>query len=982
MAKDGWLRLLEDLPPVADGSFRIEAYSEFMPPPRIGWKPYGGCEPSPFEEEDPYGWQFTEYEEVFEVQPGLEELAGTLMKAMRRLGEGRPARTVGKVMLADNPYWPAELEERAGRLAHERYVVLLPLALSKTQDDKGRVRWTLFGSSDQGPERGFWKSSYLAPGRERPAEEALVFFRSLLSRVYGVPAGDLGDLRSAGFRILPMGDRPAGLPWTETALPSWAAPLLMSDGDPVGDVRFLLTFRPFPVLPPAVRQAYVEGRLHLIPFPGSLIFWGTRPYLRLAPSLPGAMQIPLLHVFERHEAPRGLRVLQSGWLHERRPDQPEPDPGQGVIRNTYRRTNRWGRLHLHEDELEVAGTEDQTAHVLFSSAPDDVGLYGKPMARNAQIWTRNYELLLDGPRASRAELAQAAAALRAGGQFGYRFLFPAMRVGRHEVFWHRPLAAFLSPATGQAEVLPVALPGYLTAHPVDPPGAEPSVELWPRRPDRLAYRSVIEGFSEVHGHPAHQAALNIRKLMDAWRLMERRPLPRSFARHLLTVPKSLTLEDWLGSLAKLGADPEVWRFVARELEDRLEPPPKASRRGGPKLPEPITFSRTARRSFEVAYWKTIAELAQGRFVTKENADSVEDPATLAMRPHHRRDLDALGDYLLECHRRAIDRAGMTGRALVGRRALPLADRFRLPLVGRLARNQEGTAEEREPDHGHPRPGPEPRRDHGRPLRHRLHGGLLREGPGRHGRPPGRRRRRRQPLGHRGAPAGGARSSWSSAGPAGSSATSGWSISPARSSRRTAWGRATWPKRSSSGRCGCGCPTRRPVDLSAARVEGVYVLDMIAHNSDPGPGRVPDSPPAPAGSPCELAYQAHLANMIWNARVPVWNRRPSRRGLGRGQRSPDPRTVPAIAAHLPLLRRDPAEAGIPRSALYNTDGQIFSDAGIPVVLFMENYDISRKGYHDTHDTMENIDLDFGAALAAIAIESAARVAVGSPERLIP
>jgi hypothetical protein len=64
---------------------------------------------------------------------------------------------------------------------------------------------------------------------------------------------------------------------------------------------------------------------------------------------------------------------------------------------------------------------------------------------------------------------------------------------------------------------------------------------------------------------------------------------------------------------------------------------------------------------------------------------------------------------------------------------------------------------------------------------------------------------------------------------------------------------------------------------------------------------------------------------------------------------------------------------PMSSLYNTDGQIFSDVGVPVVLFMENYDIDRTGYHDTKDTMANIDLDYGAALAAIAIETAARAA---------
>jgi len=41
--------------------------------------------------------------------------------------------------------------------------------------------------------------------------------------------------------------------------------------------------------------------------------------------------------------------------------------------------------------------------------------------------------------------------------------------------------------------------------------------------------------------------------------------------------------------------------------------------------------------------------------------------------------------------------------------------------------------------------------------------------------------------------------------------------------------------------------------------------------------------------------------------------------------------------------------------------------------MENYDINRTGYHETKDTLENIDLDYGSALAAIAIETVARVA---------
>jgi hypothetical protein len=47
--------------------------------------------------------------------------------------------------------------------------------------------------------------------------------------------------------------------------------------------------------------------------------------------------------------------------------------------------------------------------------------------------------------------------------------------------------------------------------------------------------------------------------------------------------------------------------------------------------------------------------------------------------------------------------------------------------------------------------------------------------------------------------------------------------------------------------------------------------------------------------------------------------------------------------------------------------------VPCVLFVENDDINRKCYHDTHDTMENIDLVYGAGLCAITIEAVARAA---------
>ena len=197
-------------------------------------------------------------------------------------------------------------------------MVIAPLALSRTQDDKGRVRWTLFGGSEQGPSRAFWKGFFTAPGREIAAEEGLGFFRRLLAAAYGESPDPQLDLRKAGFRILPRVGRSRACRYCsqDDELPSWTKPYLLSDEKRLRGVRYLLTFRPFGSLPEAVRRAYLAGDLHLLPFPGSLVFWGAPPYLRLRHELPLAMQIPLLHMFPRHEHPYSLRVPQAGWMHE------------------------------------------------------------------------------------------------------------------------------------------------------------------------------------------------------------------------------------------------------------------------------------------------------------------------------------------------------------------------------------------------------------------------------------------------------------------------------------------------------------------------------------------------------------------------------------------------------------------------------------------------------------------------------------------
>ena len=64
------------------------------------------------------------------------------------------------------------------------------LALSRTQDDKGRIRWTLFGASDHGAARPFFRT-------KEPLNE---FFERLLLRVYG-------ERSISGFRVHNRSDR-------------------------------------------------------------------------------------------------------------------------------------------------------------------------------------------------------------------------------------------------------------------------------------------------------------------------------------------------------------------------------------------------------------------------------------------------------------------------------------------------------------------------------------------------------------------------------------------------------------------------------------------------------------------------------------------------------------------------------------------------------------------------------------------------------
>src|SRR5262249_60831754 len=77
---EGFRALLDGWPWFeGSGRYPIEAYSEFMPPPRLGRRAYGAVDPLLFDDGDPWGWNVTEYEEELELGPGLAHIASQVV---------------------------------------------------------------------------------------------------------------------------------------------------------------------------------------------------------------------------------------------------------------------------------------------------------------------------------------------------------------------------------------------------------------------------------------------------------------------------------------------------------------------------------------------------------------------------------------------------------------------------------------------------------------------------------------------------------------------------------------------------------------------------------------------------------------------------------------------------------------------------------------------------------------------------------------
>ena len=373
----GWRKFLKGYPWYnEERKYPLRAYSEFMPPLRVGINPVdGSVYPWVLRDDDLFGWQILEIEEEYQLRPGMENIGRQVIQFhLFQLGTGTlPVQLAGhnEQNLANNLFWPATLASHQGQLEHERYVMIHPYSLSRTKDDKGRICWTFFGGSEQGPEKAFWKSFYESRKKELPESVFLSFMQWIFNHAYGI---HLKSPRAFTQSRVPDTSGRRGL---SSFLLENGNPSLLDKGIPhqrpghgVDPIRYLLTFRPFDQLPSPVKEKYFDGKLHLLPFPGSMVLWGVPQYIKLQEMLYNAIQMPMLRLVKRDERVSGLRVPQSGWAHQPKvPGEKRRSLEEFSVYDHTVRTSRFDRIRRNEDALLKSHEIDPVIQTLFSTHP-------------------------------------------------------------------------------------------------------------------------------------------------------------------------------------------------------------------------------------------------------------------------------------------------------------------------------------------------------------------------------------------------------------------------------------------------------------------------------------------------------------------------------------------------------------------------------------------------------------------------------------
>lgn len=905
------------------------------------------------------------YEELRHVRPGLRYLAEHWLADMRQLVRGdRPGgntlKGIPATYVRENPYWPSDIPKFPNRPV----VSLTPLAMTRINEDLGRTRpWAVYGATELDWEEAFWRAAPAGTG----------WLCRLLSGAYGENAGENCDPKALGVRILT--EHPERVPRALGGL------VLPAGARSAAGVRYLVTFLPYggAKWPAALKTAYARGGFDAIPSPATLLFSGVPLFEGMGN--PQARQLALLtelSQFSRGLARlTGLRALDvSRKRHRFQKDadeetKPAPIGSRGV-----------------------GGEAEDVFPEIFDATTETVGLYGKPIARNVQMWGFQGPLaaqkwFFDGPSATRTAIDRARATLQADAKRShvhYRNYYPPMDINGYEAWWVRPLVAWAKPGDDGEIAVDVLHQGAVRLvkrnaeqwFPVDWNDRSGADEALTHLVDSKA---AIAKLSDKRAKK-ETTALNARKLFEFSRLMPGKKLTVDVATALVNPANETTYAEWLGNLeAAVDAGiqkPEERRAVAANVRSALSRVVDTSKVLAPIAPH--TYRSTVDDRFDRSYWDKLVALTERGLVAKNNIDCAEksDPGKGIDEHCKRNHLPGVLDYLKRYYENEL---GLTTYVHEFEWKMDFDLPWWLNGEGLKVKQQNLIAVVHGTDN----------RPHDEAVIMGDHYDTAEMGDIFDGKIYAENERDVPELkGHRHA----------SMGADDNHSATVALMEAARALKGLHLKRDVWithitGEEFPADGLGSRALAQALIEGKALtgrpnpRITGVYVLDMVGHSTDRDQkgvarDRVVDAfqiAPGRGERSARLALHAHRATAAWNRLLVAedWNGPAKLNRTRAWERQPAPgghlaKLALPFVPKLTAVRGEIRPGWHVRSSLYQTDIQIFADAGFPAVLFMENYDVNRVGYHDTLDNMGNIDLDYARAVSAISIETVAQAAM--------
>ncbi len=930
-AASGWETILDVSQWKVTGRYSLRAYSEFLPAPISGARPYELRLDAPssllknhsfsklFKREEPESFGIDPFDDFVYLRPGLEAIVRPYLLAVKGWIAGNSRSPFPSHFLKDNPYWPTSMKKAPQPL---RLIAFLPVSVARTQDEFGKSRWTLLGGAGRTPDELFFST--------------FVRCESLLNWLRPQPTGkpEPFDVNNACEVLKKEGI----FVYSKAPLSGELAHLSFSESKPAASLRLLVTVEPIQQWPRFLRERFLSGEVEAAPYPATMIPWGVPSYAKLSEMRSDAWELPLAVVLSPFGKRANDRLLVPEALALDSPAFSASSSRHKPLKNSRNASKR-------------------IFQKLFDFSPDQVELYGKPSARNSQIWGTGGVLkdkwLLHGPLADRDSIDAVKEGLQKDlkkSEVYYREYFPPETLNGFEIRWQRPVAVIVGEKTKEEDGFDFRwqFRGKIVAQ-----KEGSSVELFPTHRDLSGLSELTaKAFSEKS---QQGTGIAIRKLAEFSALLGK-PISEEMANLLLASKKgkSPLLAEWVAGVA--AASPEV----ASRLKGKLGPTHT-------DRVKPLTFARSVETDFdfESQYWSWIAALS-ANYKAQNNADCVPSNDRQCLK----NELPDVSLYL----QRYYEKLGLA----VHRMPFYWEMDYEVSWWGGWALNSpKRTLQDIANDGHHNLIVVIPGESHEEAVILADHYDTAYMGDvydGSHS--PALR-------GHRHA----------AAGADDNHSATATLMAAAQILSQVPLKRDVWLVHLTGEEYPADCLGARALSESLVlgrpvvggkknpKIVGLYVLDMIAHNTDRdhvAKGGHSNSTfqisPGMGERSAKLAELMHRVTVTWNDLAGKnenegWNLKYHRnpgweRVTGPGR---PPQTL------FPQFR---GEIRLPwdlQSTLFNTDGQIFSDVGIPTVLMMENYDINRVGYHDTQDTLSNIDLDFGAGLSRIAIESVAQAA---------